>query len=88
MRELTPALRKMRQDLVVMRIGRRGEATRQGRNWSSLSRRGLGTAVVGAASVALLVWVAPPGRVFEQIGHMSLTWVMLAVVLELGSCLS
>jgi len=59
-------------------------------NRGKLSRcwRGLGTALVGVISVGLLVWVAPPGEVFEQIGRMNATWAILAVALELGSCLS
>jgi uncharacterized membrane protein YbhN (UPF0104 family) len=38
--------------------------------------------------VGLLVWVAPPGAVIDQIGRMNGTWVTLALALELGSCLS
>jgi uncharacterized membrane protein YbhN (UPF0104 family) len=44
--------------------------------------------VVGAASVGLLVRVAPPDQVFTQIGRMNLVWVLAAVALELLSCLS
>ena len=50
--------------------------------------RELATAVAGAASVALLLWVAPPGDVLRQIAHMNPLWVLGAVALELGSCLS
>jgi uncharacterized membrane protein YbhN (UPF0104 family) len=50
--------------------------------------RGLATAVVGALSLGLLVWVAPPGKVIEQIGHMNASWLVGAVALELGSCLA
>jgi uncharacterized membrane protein YbhN (UPF0104 family) len=66
-------------------------------NWTSeatnrwmLSRgaRGLATAIVGAISVGLLFWVAPPGEVFHQLGRMNALWAMVAVALELGSCLS
>jgi uncharacterized membrane protein YbhN (UPF0104 family) len=32
--------------------------------------------------------MAPPGKVIDQLGHMSLTWVMFAVGLEFASCLS
>jgi len=53
-----------------------------------VSRRGLGTALLGLASVGLLLWVAPPGEVIAQIGKMSPAWVLVAVALELGSCAS
>ena len=71
-----------------MRSESRGEATKQGLKWSRPSRRGLATAVVGVASLALLFFVAPPRKVIEQIGHMNPVWVAGAVALELGSCLS
>src|ERR1035441_3771795 len=48
----------------------------------------LGTAVVGVVSFAALLWVAPPGKVIDQLGDMSLSWVLTAVGLELASCLS
>ena len=38
--------------------------------------------------MGLLLWVAPPEDVIDQIGHMNPTWVLVAVALELGSCLS
>jgi uncharacterized membrane protein YbhN (UPF0104 family) len=47
----------------------------------------LGVAIVGAVSVGLLLWVAPPASVIDQIRHMSPAWVLAAVALELGSCL-
>jgi uncharacterized membrane protein YbhN (UPF0104 family) len=50
--------------------------------------RVLSTAIVGAVSVGLLLWVAPPDEVINQIGDMNPTWVLAAVALELGSCLS
>jgi hypothetical protein len=53
-----------------------------------LGRRALGTAVIGLVSLGLLLWVAPPGDVVRQIGDMSPAWVLAAVALELGSCLS
>jgi uncharacterized membrane protein YbhN (UPF0104 family) len=52
------------------------------------SWRVLGTAIVGAVSVGLLLWVAPPAEVIDQIGDMNPAWVLAAVLLELGSCLS
>ncbi|HUO75260.1 MAG TPA: lysylphosphatidylglycerol synthase domain-containing protein [Solirubrobacteraceae bacterium] len=54
----------------------------------SRGARGLATATVGVISIGLLLWVAPPARVYEQIGRMSPAWAMVAVALELGSCLS
>ena len=67
-----------------------GDCGGEAPNRRKLSRgwRGLGTAIVGAISVGLLVWVAAPGKVFDQIGRMNATWAMVAVALELGSCLS
>jgi uncharacterized membrane protein YbhN (UPF0104 family) len=49
--------------------------------------RALATAVIGVISVALLLWVAPPHKVIDQIGDMSLPWVLAGVGLEIGSCL-
>jgi uncharacterized membrane protein YbhN (UPF0104 family) len=48
----------------------------------------LATAVLGLLSVGLLVSVAPPGRVFAQLGSMRPGWLLAAVTLELGSCFS
>ena len=53
-----------------------------------MSRRALGTALLGVVSVGLLLWVAPPGEVIEQIREMSPAWVLAAIALELGSCVS
>jgi uncharacterized membrane protein YbhN (UPF0104 family) len=55
-----------------------------------LSRRWrrVATIVVGAISAAAIVWVAPPAKVLEQIAHMNVAWMLGAVALELGSCLS
>jgi uncharacterized membrane protein YbhN (UPF0104 family) len=52
-------------------------------NW-----RALGTALLGLASVGLVLWVAPPGEVIDQIGAMNPWWVLAAIALEFGSCLS
>jgi uncharacterized membrane protein YbhN (UPF0104 family) len=49
--------------------------------------RALATAVVGAISIGLLLWVAPIHNVIHQIGTMSLGWVIAGVALEIGSCL-
>jgi uncharacterized membrane protein YbhN (UPF0104 family) len=51
-------------------------------------RRTLITAIVGTVSVGLLLWVAPLKSVIDQIGDMSLAWVLIAVGLEIASCLS
>jgi uncharacterized membrane protein YbhN (UPF0104 family) len=48
----------------------------------------LGTMVIGAVSVGLLLWVAPPAKVIDQISDMDPFWLLAAVALELGSCLS
>jgi uncharacterized membrane protein YbhN (UPF0104 family) len=69
-----------------MSTDRAGEAPNRGR--LTQCWRGLGTAAVGIISVALLVWVAPPETVLDQIGRMNTTWVLVAVGLEVGSCLS
>ena len=53
-----------------------------------MSGRVLRTALLGLASVGLLLWVAPPGEVIDQIGEMSPAWVLAAIALELGSCVS
>ncbi len=52
------------------------------------SPRVLGAALLGLGSVGLLLWVAPPGEVIDQIREMSWAWVLAAIALELGSCLS
>ncbi len=48
---------------------------------------GLATAIAGAVVIGVLVWVANPGKVLDQVGDMSAAWVVAAVALELGSCL-
>ncbi len=50
--------------------------------------RVLGTAVAGLISIAVLLWVAPPGQVINSIGDMDPVWLLGAFALELGSCLS
>ena len=67
---------------------RRGQAANHVRERSWSIGRALITVVVAAASVALLLWVAPPKSVIDQIGDMKLAWVIVAVGLELASCLS
>ena len=53
-----------------------------------MSRRVFWTALLGLASAGLLLWVAPPREVIEQIGSMSPAWLLAAIAFELGSCLS
>jgi uncharacterized membrane protein YbhN (UPF0104 family) len=48
----------------------------------------LGTAILGIGSLIALLLVAPPAQVIESIGDMSPAWLLAAVGLELGSCLS
>ncbi len=43
---------------------------------------------VGAVSIAVLVWVAPPGQVVDTVADMSPVWLAAAVGFELASCLS
>jgi uncharacterized membrane protein YbhN (UPF0104 family) len=62
-------------------------ATRPRRRLRSAVRV-VGTLAVGAVSVVLLLRVAPPGRAIDAIGHMNSLWLLAALGLELGSCLS
>jgi uncharacterized membrane protein YbhN (UPF0104 family) len=50
--------------------------------------RVLATAGVALAAFAALLWVAPPDTVVNQLTHMQMGWVVVAIALELGSCLS
>ncbi len=50
--------------------------------------RVLCTVAIAAVSAGVLLWVAPPGRAIDAIGHMNPIWLLAAVGLELGSCLS
>ena len=58
------------------------------RPWSRPGRRGVATAIIGATAVGLLLWVAPPDQIMDQISDMNPLWVLAAVAFELGSCLS
>jgi uncharacterized membrane protein YbhN (UPF0104 family) len=44
--------------------------------------------MLGLLSVAMLLWVAPPGEVLSSLGSLNPAWLLLAVALELGSCMS
>ena len=50
--------------------------------------RRFGVAIIGAISVGLIVWLAPPAKVLDEIGRMNVSWTLVAVALELASCLS
>jgi len=50
--------------------------------------RALATIAVLGVSAGLLIWVAPPDEVLAQLRHMNPWWLVGAVALELGSCLS
>jgi len=52
------------------------------------SLRMFGTALLTVVSVGVLLWVAPPGQVIDSIGDMNPAWLLAAVGLEIGSCLS
>jgi uncharacterized membrane protein YbhN (UPF0104 family) len=52
------------------------------------SLRVLATAILSLISVGVLLWVAPPAQVINSIGDMDPVWLLAAVALELGSCLS
>ncbi len=58
------------------------------------SRKGLhrrarlsAAAIVGALSIAVLFWVAPPAQVIDSIGDMNPGWLLAVIGFELGSCL-
>ena len=57
------------------------------RRWCPRARV-LVMAIVSVLSVGVLLWVAPPGQVINSIGAMNPVWLLVAVSLELGSCLS
>lgn len=81
---MTFALRANREDAWYMADEPAREAPRR----RKLSWRALATALVAAISLGVIVWVAPPGKVLQQIAHMNPAWLLGAVALELGSCLS
>lgn len=60
-----------------------GSAPRHSRGWTRL----LATLLILAICAALVLYVAPPGAVLDQIGDMSPAWLAAAVGLELASCL-
>jgi uncharacterized membrane protein YbhN (UPF0104 family) len=60
----------------------------EGANRTGRRLRILTILIAVGASAALLLWVAPLDEVLRQIGHMRLRWVLAAIGLELGSCVS
>ncbi len=46
------------------------------------------TMIVSVVSIGVLLWVAPPAQVIQSISEMDPTWLLVAVGLEMGSCLS
>jgi hypothetical protein len=60
----------------------------QSRNPRRPSVRVLATAVLSAAMAGVLLWLAPPAQVINSISDMSPVWVLAAIGLEIGSCLS
>jgi uncharacterized membrane protein YbhN (UPF0104 family) len=60
----------------------------QSRNRARPGARVLGTAILSVASGGVLLWVAPPAQVINSIGDMNPLWLLAAVGLEIGSCLS
>ncbi len=46
------------------------------------------TTLIGAASVGLLLWVAPLSSIIRQLGHMNVWWITAAVAFEIASCFS
>lgn len=75
----------MREDLPHMSDEHHGGAANRGTRSRAL--RGVATAIVGAVCVGALVWVAAPGKVFDQLADMNAAWALAAVALEVGSCL-
>ena len=53
----------------------------------AVSLRVVGTAVLSAALIGVLLWLAPPAQVINSIDDMSPVWLLAAVGLEIGSCL-
>ncbi|MBV8991707.1 MAG: flippase-like domain-containing protein [Solirubrobacterales bacterium] len=70
-----------------MRSGGRGQSAEKRRRLRP-TWRGVGLLAIGSISAGLLFLVAPPAKVFDQIGHMSLAWLAAAVAMETFSCLS
>lgn len=70
-----------------MTSGGRGEFAEKTRRLRP-TWRGAALLAIAAISTALLFLVAPPAEVLAQLDHMNLSWLAVAVALELFSCLS
>ena len=65
-----------------------GNASPRPPAWRSKTARVLATVLVVVVSIAALLYVAPLAEVTRQIRRMNLAWVLVAVGVELASCLS
>lgn len=65
-----------------------GRAALVRRAWGRRSTPALVSAAIGLGSVALLLLVAPPADVIDQIAELNPWWVAAAIGLEVASCLS
>jgi uncharacterized membrane protein YbhN (UPF0104 family) len=72
----------------VTEAGPERSVTIRARTRWSRGTRVLATTILALLSIGVLVWVAPPGQVIDAIGDMNPAWLLAAVGLELGSCLS
>ncbi len=72
----------------VLEVKRERSAAIRSRKRRRPSARVLATAIASALSIGVLLWVAPPAQVVNSISDMNPVWLLGAVVLELGSCLS
>jgi uncharacterized membrane protein YbhN (UPF0104 family) len=77
-----------RDGKAAIRAGGRRGGVQRGRRRRRAGGRALLTAAIGIVSVGLLLWVAPPDKVLAQLDAMQPGWVLAAIGLELGSCLS
>jgi uncharacterized membrane protein YbhN (UPF0104 family) len=50
--------------------------------------RAVATVAISLVFVGALLWLAPPAQVIDSIGDMNPVWLLAAVGLEIGSCLS
>src|SRR5947208_12405510 len=71
-----------------MQVQDEQRATMGSRERPRLRARMLAMTIVSALSIGVLLWVAPPAQVISSIADMNPVWLLVAVALELGSCLS
>jgi len=72
----------------MTKAGSEEDVSIQSRHRKRPSVRVLGTAVLSAILVGVLLWLAPPAKVIDSIGDMSPAWLLAAVGFEIASCLS